>query len=186
MYEFHHTIWANPKYLIHMPSSWRVFCFCRYSVRLTLSRGWTKAVWFLKLCLLKLNDETVARLSWIIQGKRDDNTAIDEPLSPCDKVKHWSKNNFPTWIMDMILPKRFILFKLSPRVRVIENLSCLIVTFRAAASHFSTHSGSILLLFLTGAPSADSSFRFHSALASRYCLVSRNSLPICRVAIFCE
>lgn len=104
---FRHTIWANPKYLIHMSYCWRAFCFCRYSVRLTLSRGWTKAVWFFYRCLLKLNDETVARLSWIIQGKRDDITAIDESLSHCCKVKRWSKNNFPTWIMEMILPQRF-------------------------------------------------------------------------------
>ena len=40
---FRHTIWANPKYLIHMSYCWRVSCFCRYSVRLTLSRGWTKS-----------------------------------------------------------------------------------------------------------------------------------------------
>ena len=58
------------------------------------------------------------------------------------------------------------------------------ITFKAAASHFSTNSEFILLLLLTEEPGSDS-FRSHRSRAFRYCLCLSNLLRTSRVAMFC-
>lgn len=57
------------------------------------------------------------------------------------------------------------------------------ITFKAAASHFSTNSEFILLLLLTEDPSS-ASFRSYRLRAFRYCLCLSNLLRSSRVAMF--